>query len=112
MTTPIPSKDNFSKKVINPYLPEVMKHLEAIEMHEAVLHIGDVHGPKKEGSEKTRLVEVEQGIFKFQGMVERGFSTNHGSMIMDLTWENQLDNYNVAAVLFKIKETPYAKFSF
>lgn len=37
-------------------------------------------GPKKEGSEKTRLVAVEQKIFKCQRMVERGLSANH-SMI-------------------------------
>jgi hypothetical protein len=50
-----PSKDKFYEKVINPYLPKVMKHPQTIEMCEGVLHIQDVQGPKKEGSEKARL---------------------------------------------------------
>jgi hypothetical protein len=58
------SKDKFFEKVINPYLPEVMKHPKTMEMHEGVLHIRDVEGPKKEGSKKARLEAVEQEIFK------------------------------------------------
>ncbi|KAE8784632.1 40S ribosomal protein S5-1 [Hordeum vulgare] len=77
MTTPSPSKDKFFEKVINPHLPEVMKHPHAIEMHENVLHICDVQGSKKEGSEKAMLAAVEREIFKCQGMVERGLSANH-----------------------------------
>ena len=76
------SKDKFYEKVINPYLPEVMKHPQAIEMSEGVLHIRDVQGPKKEGSEKARLAAVEQEIFTCQRMLERGLSANH-SMITD-----------------------------
>lgn len=34
VTTPSSSKDKFFEKVINPYLPKVMKHPEAIDMHE------------------------------------------------------------------------------
>ncbi|KAE8785794.1 40S ribosomal protein S5-1 [Hordeum vulgare] len=70
MTPSISSKDKFYEKVINPYLTEVMKHPQAIEMREGVLHIWDVQGPKKEGSEKARLAGVEQEIFKSEGMVE------------------------------------------
>ncbi|KAE8792612.1 40S ribosomal protein S5-1 [Hordeum vulgare] len=69
MTTPSSFKDKFFEKVINPYLPEVMEHPKAIEMHEGVLHICDVQGPKKEGSDKARLAALEQEIFKCQGMV-------------------------------------------
>jgi hypothetical protein len=53
------SKDKFYKKVINPYLPEVMKHFQTRELCEGVLHIRDIQGPKKEGSEKVRLEAVE-----------------------------------------------------
>ncbi|KAE8799028.1 40S ribosomal protein S5-1 [Hordeum vulgare] len=94
MTSPTPSKDKFFKKVINPYLPEVMKHPQAIEMHVAVLHIWYVQGPKKEGSEKATLAAVEQEIFKCEGMVERGLSANH-SMIANFIRENTLDTKNV-----------------
>ncbi|KAE8788370.1 40S ribosomal protein S5-1 [Hordeum vulgare] len=59
-------------------------------MSNGVLHIQDVQGPKKDGSEKAKLTEVEQEIFKCQVMVERGLSANH-SMITDFIWENKLD---------------------
>ncbi|KAE8789461.1 40S ribosomal protein S5-1 [Hordeum vulgare] len=91
--TPSSSKDKFFEKVVNPYFLEVMKHPHTIKMHDAVLHVRDVQGPKKEGSEKARPAEVEQKIFKCQGMVERGLSVNH-SMITDFIWENKLDTKN------------------
>ena len=84
------SKDKFYEKVINPYLPEVMKHPQAIEMREGVLHIQDVQGPKRTGSVESRLEAVEQEIFKCQGMVERGLSANH-SMIMEFTRDHKVD---------------------
>ncbi|KAE8790835.1 40S ribosomal protein S5-1 [Hordeum vulgare] len=90
MTSPRPSKDKFFEKVINPYLSEVMKHPQAIDMSNGVLHIRDVQSPKKEGSEKARLAAMEQEIFKCQGIVERGLSANH-SMITDFIRENKLD---------------------
>ncbi|KAE8773759.1 40s ribosomal protein s5-1 [Hordeum vulgare] len=80
-----------------------MEHPEVIEMHERVLHIREVQGPKKEGSEKARLAAVEHGIFKCQGMVERGLSDNH-SMIMDFIQENKMDTRNVVEALFKLQE--------
>ncbi|KAE8799067.1 40S ribosomal protein S5-1 [Hordeum vulgare] len=103
MTTPSSSKDKFFKKVINPYLPEVRIHPEAIEMHEGVLHIRDVQVPKKEGSEKAGLAAVGQEIFKCQGMVEHGLSDNH-SMTTNFIQENKMDTKNVGAVLFKLQE--------
>ncbi|KAE8809263.1 40S ribosomal protein S5-1 [Hordeum vulgare] len=84
-----PSKDKFFEKVINPYLTEVMKHPQAIEMSNGVLHIRGVQGPKKEGSEKATLAALEQEIFKCQGMVERGVSANH-SMITDFIREKRM----------------------
>ena len=59
MVSPSSSKDKFHEKVINPYLPEVMKHPQAIEMREGVLHIRDVQGPKKTGSVESKLEAVE-----------------------------------------------------
>ncbi|KAE8788351.1 40S ribosomal protein S5-1 [Hordeum vulgare] len=103
MTTPSSSKDKFFEEVINPYLLEVMKHPQTIEMHEGVLHIRDVQGPKKEGSEKDRLATVEQEIFKCQEMVERGLSANH-SMITYFIRENKIDTKNMGEALFKLQE--------
>ncbi|KAE8781733.1 40S ribosomal protein S5-1 [Hordeum vulgare] len=86
MTSPSSSKDTFFEKVINPYLLEVMKHPQAIEMREGELHIRDVQGPKKEGCGKARLAVVVLDIIKCQGMVEHGMSANH-SMITDFIRE-------------------------
>ena len=57
-------KDQFFEKVINPYLAEVLQHPQTIEMHEGVLHIRDVEGPKRTGSVETRLEAMEQQVFK------------------------------------------------
>src|SRR3990170_4074913 len=103
MASPSSSKDKFYEKVINPYLPEVMKHPQAIEMHEGVLHIRDVQGPKKTGSMESRLEAVEQEIFKCQGMVERGLSANH-SMITEFTRDRNVDDRSIGDIIFKLNE--------
>ncbi|KAE8802517.1 40S ribosomal protein S5-1 [Hordeum vulgare] len=46
MASPKVLKDKFFEKVINPYLTEVLEHPQSIEMHEGVLHIRDVEGPR------------------------------------------------------------------
>ena len=103
MASPSSSKDKFYEKVINPYLPEVMKHPQAIERREGVLHIRDVQGPKKTGSVENRLEAVEQEIFKCQGMVERGLNANH-SMIMEFTREHKLDSKEIGDAIFKLND--------
>ncbi|KAE8771025.1 40s ribosomal protein s5-1 [Hordeum vulgare] len=102
MRIPSSCKDKFFEKVINPYLSEVMKHPQAIEMHEGVLHIHDVQEPMKERSEKAKFTVVEQEIFKCQGMVECGLSTNY-SMITYFIHENKLETRNVGEALFNFK---------
>ncbi|KAE8774152.1 40S ribosomal protein S5-1 [Hordeum vulgare] len=72
-------------------------------MHEGVLHIRDVQGPKKEGREKATLAAVEQEIFKCQGIVEPGLSANH-PMIMDFIRENKVDTDNVRDILSKLQD--------
>ncbi|KAE8795777.1 40S ribosomal protein S5-1 [Hordeum vulgare] len=79
------SKDKLFERVINPYLPEVMKHPQTIEMRDGVLYIPDVQGSKKTGTMEARLEAVEHEIFRCQGMVERGLGTNH-SMITEFTY--------------------------
>ena len=71
MTSPSAPKDKFFEKFINPYLAEVQRHPQTIEMRDGLLHIRDVEGPKGTGSVETRLEAMEQQVFKCQGMVER-----------------------------------------
>nr|XP_020151248.1 uncharacterized protein LOC109736437 [Aegilops tauschii subsp. strangulata] len=103
MAPPSSCKDKFYEKVINPDIPEVMKHPQAIEIHEGVLHIRDVQGPKKTGSAEARLESMEQEIFKCQGMVEHGLNANH-SMITKFTCENKVDNKEIGDAIFKLND--------
>ena len=57
-------KDKFFEKVINPYLAEVLHHPQTMELHEGVMHIRDVEGPRRTGSVETRLEAMEQQVFK------------------------------------------------
>ncbi|KAE8775516.1 hypothetical protein D1007_51957 [Hordeum vulgare] len=72
-------------------------------MHKGVLHIHDVPGPKKEGSEKARLTTVEQEIFKSQGVVERGLLVNH-SMITTSIRKNKKDIDEIVEMIFKLHD--------
>src|SRR6266566_4519943 len=103
MMSPSSSKDKFYEKVINPYLPEVMKHPQAIDMREGVLHIRDVQGRKKTGSVEARLEAVEHDIFKCQGMVERGLGANH-SMITEFTRDHKVVGQSMGDIIFKLNE--------
>ena len=58
MAPPSSSKDKFFERVVNPYLSEVMKHPQAMEMREGVLHIWDAQVPKKTETMETRLEAV------------------------------------------------------
>ena len=101
--SPSAPKDKFFKKVINPYLAEVPHHPKTIEMHEGVLHIPDVEGPRRTESVETRLEAMEQQVFKCQGMVERGLNANH-MMIAEFTNNHKLDAKNIGETIFKLHE--------
>ena len=103
MTSPSAPKDKFFEKVINPYLAEVLQHPQTIEMHEGVLHIRDVEGPRRTGSVETRLEAMEQQVFKCQEMVERGLDTNH-IMITEFTNNHKLDAKDIGEAIFKLHE--------
>ena len=90
MTSPKAPKDKIFEKVINPYLTEVLQHPQSIEIREGMLHIRDVEGPKKTGSMETRLEEMEQQVFKCQGMVELGLNANH-MMITEFNNKHMID---------------------
>ena len=102
MTSPSGPKDKFFKKVINPYLAEVLHHPQTIEMHEGVVHIRDVEGPRRTGSVETKLEAVEQQVFKCQGMVERGLNANQ-MMITKFTNNHKLDAEANGETIFKLQ---------
>ena len=103
MTSSSAPKDKFFEKVMNPYLVEVLRHPQTIEMRERVLHIRDVEGPRRIGSMETRLEAMEQQVFKFQGMVERGLNANQ-MMIAEFTKNHKLDAENIGETIFKLHE--------
>ncbi|KAE8799045.1 40S ribosomal protein S5-1 [Hordeum vulgare] len=97
------SKDKFFERVINPYLPEVMKHPQTIEMHDGVLHIRGVQGPKKTCTMEARIEAVEQEIFSCQGMVECGLSANH-SMMEKFTRDLRVDGRPLEDIVLSLNE--------
>ena len=103
MTSPSTPKDKFFEKVINPYLAEVLRHPQTIEMRDGLRHIRDVEGPKGTGSVEMRLEAVEKQVFKCQGMVESGLNSNH-MMIAEFTNNHKLDANNIGETIFKLHE--------
>ena len=103
MMSPSAPKDKFFEKVINPYLTEVLRHPQTIEMRDGFLHIRDVEGPRRTGSVETRLEAMEQQVFKCQEMVERGLDSNH-IMITELKNTTKLDARNIGETIFKLHE--------
>ena len=103
MAAPRSSKDKLFDRVINPYLSEVVKHPQTIEMREGVLHIRDVQGPKGKGTVEARLDAMEQEVFKCKGMVERGLDANH-LMIMNFSRDIKVDGQSMKDVVFTINE--------
>ena len=103
MTSSSAPKDNFFEKVIIPYLAEVLQHPQTIEMHEGVLHIRDVEGPRHAGSVEAKLKAVEPQVFKCQGMVERGLNANQ-MMITEFTNNHKLDAKVIGETILKLQE--------
>ena len=97
------SKDKFFKNVINPYLREVVQHPQTIQMHEGVLHIHDVQGPKGTGTVEAILEAMEQDVFLCKGMVERGLNANH-LMITDLSRDLKVDGKPMKDIIFTLNE--------
>ncbi|KAE8768001.1 40S ribosomal protein S5-1 [Hordeum vulgare] len=76
MASPSSLKDKFFVNVINPYLPEVKRHHQTLWVEDGVLHKEDLKGPVKEGITKAKMEEVEQEVFKYKLMIERGIEAN------------------------------------
>ncbi|KAE8811110.1 40s ribosomal protein s5-1 [Hordeum vulgare] len=77
MASPSFPKDKFFVNVINPYPAEVKRHPQTLRVEDGVLHKEDLKGPNKEGSTGARLEDVEQEVFKYKLMIERGVSANY-----------------------------------
>ena len=97
------SKDKFFKNVINPYLREVVQNPQVIQMHEGVLHLRDVPGPKGTGTVEARIEAMEQEVFRCKGTVEPGLNANH-QMIMDLTRGPKVDGKSMKDIIFTLNE--------
>ncbi|KAE8772174.1 hypothetical protein D1007_55857 [Hordeum vulgare] len=69
-------KEKFFVNVINPYLVEVKRHPQTLWVEDGVFHKEDLKGPVKVGSTKARMEEVEQEVFKYKLMTERGVEAN------------------------------------
>ena len=103
MTAPSASKDKFFEKVINPYLAEVLRHPQTIELRDGLLHIRDEEGPKGTRRMETRLEAVEQQVFKCQRMVERGINASH-MMLAEFTNNYEPDAKKTEEAIFKLHE--------
>ncbi|KAE8782182.1 40S ribosomal protein S5-1 [Hordeum vulgare] len=97
------SEEKFCNNIINPYLREVMKHPQAIQMRDGVLHICDVQGPKGIGSMEARLEPMEQEVSRCKGMLERGLNENH-LMIADYTHDLKVDGKSMKDIVFSLNE--------
>ena len=76
MASPSSPKDKVRVNVITPYLAEVNRHPQTLWVEDGVLHKEDLKGPVKEGSTEARLEEVEQEVFEYKLMIERGVEAN------------------------------------
>ena len=103
MTSPSAPKAKFYKRVINPYLTEVLQHPQTVEMRKGVLHIRDVEGPRHTGSMETKLEAMEQQVFKCQGMVEHGLNANQ-MIIAEFTNNHKLDAKDIGEAIVKLHE--------
>ncbi|KAI4969344.1 hypothetical protein ZWY2020_000258 [Hordeum vulgare] len=101
MASPKVPKEKFFEKVINPYLAEVLQHPQSIEIHEGMLHIRDVEGPKRTGSIEARLEAMEHQVFKCQGMVEHGLNANH-MMFTEFTNKHKIDANDIRKHLSRL----------
>ena len=72
-------------------------------MHEGVLHIRDVRGPKGTGTMEARLEAMEQEVFRCKGIVEHGLHAND-LMITDLSHDLKVDGKPMKDIVFTLNE--------
>ncbi|KAE8820856.1 hypothetical protein D1007_01172 [Hordeum vulgare] len=98
MAFPESPKDKFLINIINPYLIEVKTHPQTLWVEDGVLHKGDLKGPVKEGSTRARLEEVDQEVFKYKLMIERGVEANY-DIIAELKREPEEEMKEVRSII-------------
>ncbi|KAE8810023.1 hypothetical protein D1007_13344 [Hordeum vulgare] len=91
-------KDKFLVNVINAYPTEVKRHPQTLWVEDGVLRKEDLKGPVKEGSTRARLEEVEQEVFKYKSMIERGVEANY-DIIAELKREHEEDMKEVRSII-------------
>ncbi|KAE8805951.1 40S ribosomal protein S5-1 [Hordeum vulgare] len=72
-------------------------------MHDRVVRIRNVQGPKGTGSVESRLEAMEQEVFQWKEMVERGLNANH-LMIADYTHNLKVDGKSMKDIVFCLNE--------
>ncbi|KAE8775637.1 hypothetical protein D1007_51807 [Hordeum vulgare] len=98
MASPKSPKDKFFVNVINPYLEEVKRHHQTLWVEDGVLHKEDLKGRVKEGSTEARMEEVEQEVFKYKLMIERGVDANF-DIIAELKKPHDKDMKEVRSII-------------
>ncbi|KAE8792527.1 hypothetical protein D1007_32929 [Hordeum vulgare] len=91
-------KDKFFVNVINAYLAEVNRHPQTLWVEDGVLHKEDPKGPVKEGSTEARMEEVEQEVFKYKLMIERGVEANF-DISTELKKQHEKDMKEVRSII-------------
>jgi hypothetical protein len=71
------SEENSLANIINPYVRELKMHPKELSLKDGKLQIEDVWGPKGEGSLEARMEELEQEVFRYKKMAERGVDIIH-----------------------------------
>ncbi|KAE8819360.1 hypothetical protein D1007_02862 [Hordeum vulgare] len=98
MASPNSPKDKFFVNVINPYLAEVKRHPQTLWVEDGVLHKEDLKGPVKEGSTEARMEEVEQDVFKYKLMIDRGVKANF-DIIAELKKQHEKERKEVRSII-------------
>ncbi|KAE8815314.1 hypothetical protein D1007_07279 [Hordeum vulgare] len=98
MASPKTPKDKFLVNIINPYLVEVKRQPQTLWVEDGVLHKEELKGPIKEGSTRARLEEVEQEVFKYKLMIERGVEANC-DIIVELKREHAEEMKEVRSII-------------
>ncbi|KAE8806352.1 hypothetical protein D1007_17402 [Hordeum vulgare] len=98
MASPKSPKDKFFVNIMNPYLAEVKRHPQTLWVEDGVLHKEDMKGPVKEGSTESRMEEVEQEVFKYKLMIERGVEANF-DIITELKKQHEKDMKEVRSII-------------
>ena len=82
------------------------KNPQVLHVEDGVLRKEDLKGPVKGGSTEDRLKEMEQEVFRYKKMVERGIESNYNiiSELKSLYSEERKEMWSSLAALEKREE--------